>query len=341
MGIRKGWNSLVEKNVIIRFIDTLLRGSGQVFFQNNPITGLFFLAAIWYGAFVAHDIPVGIGALVGLVVSTITAYVFNSDRSSLQQGLFGFNGILLGIALPTFLGHEGLMWVYLVVGAILVQAVYLALSNLLKTWGVGASTGPFVLTTWILLLGAYYFAKVPVASMGPPALPQSIGSSASHLTISFSFLWNTFFKNIAQVFFINNAISGILILIGLFISTWLSGVFAMVASGVAMLVAIVAGANATSIANGLFGFSAVLTGIALGCVFLQPSWRVAFYAILGIIFTVFVQAALDVYLAPVGIPTLTAPYVVVMYLFVLAMPGLKPKPHLENVAKEMSPSKET
>lgn len=331
MGIRKAWNSLVEKNIVVRFIDTLLRGSGQVFFQNNPITGLFFLAAIWYGAVVAHDIPVGIGALVGLVVSTITAYLLDSDRSSLRQGLFGFNGILLGIAIPTFLAHEGLMWVYLVIGAIVVQAVYLALYNLLKTWGVGASTGPFVLTTWILLLGAYYFSKVPVASMGPPALAHSVSSSAAHLTISFNFLWDTFFKNIAQVFFINNTISGILILIGLFISTWLSGVFAIVASALALLVAIVAGANAASITNGLFGFSAVLTGIALGCVFLQPSWRVALYAVLGIVFTVFVQAALDVFLAPSGIPTLTAPYVLTMYLFVLAMPSLKPKPHPEKV----------
>ena len=49
-----------KKKWIIRFIDTLLRGSGQVFFQNNPITGLFFLAAIWYGALLPMIFPVGL-----------------------------------------------------------------------------------------------------------------------------------------------------------------------------------------------------------------------------------------------------------------------------------------
>ncbi len=37
------WMKLVESNIFIEFIDVTLRGCAQVMFQNNPLTGLFFL----------------------------------------------------------------------------------------------------------------------------------------------------------------------------------------------------------------------------------------------------------------------------------------------------------
>jgi urea transporter len=68
------------------------------------------------------------------------------------------------------------------------------------------------------------------------------------------------------------------------------------------------------------GFSPVLTAIALGAVFHAadaPRSRVIGYALLGTVFTVVVQGALNVLLTPFGIPTLTAPFVLVTWLFLL------------------------
>lgn len=87
------------------------------------------------------------------------------------------------------------------------------------------------------------------------------------------------------------------------------------------------GATASDITSGLFGFSAVLTAIALGSVFYTPGWRVLGYAVLGTIFTIIVQGAMDTFLAPVGIPTFTAPFVFVTWLFLLPHETLVPVPH--------------
>ena len=48
------WNALASQNPVVHFIDVCLRGAGQVMFQNNPLTGLFFLVGIFWGAYSAH-----------------------------------------------------------------------------------------------------------------------------------------------------------------------------------------------------------------------------------------------------------------------------------------------
>ncbi|MDE6109844.1 MAG: urea transporter, partial [Muribaculaceae bacterium] len=81
---------------------TMLRGAGQVMFQNNVWTGLLFIIGIFIGAYIENMPEVAWGALVGLVVSTFAGYIFGLPESDGDQGLWGFNGILVGCALPTF-----------------------------------------------------------------------------------------------------------------------------------------------------------------------------------------------------------------------------------------------
>lgn len=102
-------------------------------------------------------------------------------------------------------------------------------------------------------------------------------------------------------------IVGIIFVIGLAVSSIWAAVFAIVGSLLAFIVAILLKGDFVSIHTGLYSFSAVLTAIALGSTFNKPSYRVLAYAIVGVIFTVFVQGALDIILEPFGIPTLTMP----------------------------------
>jgi urea transporter len=66
----------------------------------------------------------------------------------------------------------------------------------------------------------------------------------------------------------------------------------------------------------------VLTAIALGVTFRRLSLRTTLYAGLGVVFTVVAQAALNVALRPFALPALTAPFVLVSWMFLL--PGEQP-----------------
>ena len=69
----------------------------------------------------------------------------------------------------------------------------------------------------------------------------------------------------------------------------------------------------------------VLTAIGLGTTFYNPNWRVVCYTFLGTVFTVVAQGALNVLLNVYGIPTLTFPFVVAAWIFLLPNIDLLPK----------------
>jgi urea transporter len=328
MAIR-AWDELSRRNPVVGFADICLRGAGQVFFQNNALTGFIMLAAIFWGGFAAGNLGIACGAVLGLVVATGTATLLNVDRDALQQGLFGFNGVLVGVALPTFLAHPPLLWLYLVIGAAVSTVMTLAIANVFQTWQVPGSTAPFVLTTWLLLLAAYSLSRIPITAMAPHALPSTV--LTADIPLSSSTLAAILAKNISQVYLIENVVTGILFIVAIALSSLRCAAFALVGSTISLIVAAAFGASGSAINAGLYGFSAVLTAIAVGAVFNTPSIRVTIYAVLATMFTVIAQAALNASMSPLGIPTLTFPYVLTMWLFLLPKVNLTPMAHHQAV----------
>ena len=97
--------------------------------------------------------------------------------------------------------------------------------------------------------------------------------------------------------------------------------FALAAALISVIVAHLLGAESQLITAGLIGFNPILTAVALGTVFYRPGPRVMIYALLATALTVIVQGAMISVLTPFGIPTLTAAFVLVTWLFLL--PGQK------------------
>ena len=63
----------------------------------------------------------------------------------------------------------------------------------------------------------------------------------------------------------------------------------------------------------------MLTGIAIGMTFYEVNWKTALWAIAGIIATFFIQAGMDVMMEPWGLPTLTGPFCVATWIFLLPL----------------------
>ncbi len=283
-------------------------------FQDNAWTGLFFLAGIFYGSYASGTPAVAWGAVVGVIVSTLTGYVLNYPAAKGLAGLWGFNGVLVGCALPTFLGNVPLMWLALVIFSAATTWVMVGLNHLLAPYKVSSFTFPFVLLTWFVLLAARTMHGLPHAGLGTPGLP---GNFSSAVDLSFVSLLMYWLRGISQVFLVNSWITGLLFLIGLAISNRWAAIWAAIGSALALAFAVLYQSNGSDIASGLFGFSPVLTGIALGITFYRVNWRTFLWSLAGIIVTVFIQAAMDTFFGPFGIPTLTGPFCVATWLFLL------------------------
>ncbi|MER7283850.1 urea transporter [Dactylosporangium sp. NPDC000244] len=327
--IARTWDSIADRHPIGRFVDACLRGASQVMLQNNPLTGLLILGAIAWGSIRTGTAAVIVGVLVALIVGTLTARLLRVSAASWRQGLFGFSPLLTGAALTTFLADRPLLWVYVVLGAAVTTVVTLALSNVLRIWGVAALTFPFVLTSWFLLMGAYQFARIGISTLSHPALP--VPSERANVPLTFEFLATGMLKGVAQVFLIDDWISGVVILVALAVNSRAVAVAAILGTVVGTFVAIGLGVYGDPIGKGLWGFNAVLTAVALAVVLYRPSPAVAVYALLGTITAVCVQAALTTALTPLGIPTLTAPFVIATWLFLLPKRDFAPIAHHERV----------
>lgn len=305
---------------------TCLRGAGQVFFMENAFTGLLFLVAIAYASYTTGVWATSIGAVVGLIVATLTAQILDADKPSINSGLFGFNGVLVGVALPTFIAVSPQLWFYIIIGSAVSTVLTSAFSaTLTKSWGIPGSTGPFVLTGWLMVAGAYSFGALAVTGDSPKLVSDYVqGTTIIPANIE---LVQIFFRNIAQVFLLGSEVSGAIILFGIFVASRPAGIAAVAGSLIALATAIFMRADPSVVIQGLYGFSAVLTAIAVGVIFLKTDKKVIAYAVLATITTVFIQGAYDVIMAPMGLPSFTAPYVLTMYLFIAPKKLFAPHPH--------------
>ncbi len=309
------WESRCAASGVLRFVDINLRGIGQVMFQDNPLSGALFLAAIAWGAHAAGAPEIAIGGVIAVVVATLTAQWLRVEKASLNAGLYGYNGVLVGLALATFIAPGPLLWVYVILGAAVSVVVMLGTARVTKPWG-GALTFPFVLTTWLLLLATYGFAGLAGTAL-PAADVVAPFESVAATRLGVGDFVQGVLLSISQVFLKGSAVAALLLLAGLAVNSLAAAVFALGGAVLAVIVAHLFGAESDLITGGLLGFSPVLTAIALGTVFYLPSARVVVYAALGTVFTVIAQAALNVALTPFAIPTLTAPFVLVSWLFLL------------------------
>lgn len=312
---------MIETNNIqppqgMAFIRTMLKGAGQVMFQGNTMTGLFFLLGILWGAIAEGRPSVMIGALVGLITSTLTGYLLNQPANDGKEGLWGFNGILVGCAFPTFLGNTPQMWFALILCAALTTWVRTGFNNVMAPWKTNSFTFPFVFCTWIFLLASRMLQGMPPESLSAPELTQHWDA---HVELSLGTILIYWLKGISQVFLINSWVTGILFLIGLYLSNKWAALWASIGSMVSLLTVLYFHGAGNDIVNGLYGFSPVLTAIALGCTFYRPNLRTAIWALLGVLVTVFIQAGMDILMLPFGIPTLTAPFCIATWLFLLPM----------------------
>ena len=311
-----GWESLCEASSVLRFIDVAFRGVGQVMFQDNPLSGALFIAAIAWGSFAAGVPQVLFGGLLGIVTATLTAQWLRVDPASLRAGLYGFNGVLVGLALATFIAPSPLLWAYVVLGAAVSVVAMGATANVCKSWGMPALTFPFVLVTWLLLLGTYGFAGLAGTAL-PSADVVAPFTSVAATRLDASLFVQATLLSISQVFLKGSVVAALLFLAGLAVNSVAAAVAAVCGAVVAVITAHALGAESDLVTGGLLGFSPVLTAVALATVFHQPSLRVAAYAALGTVFTVVAQAAFNVALTPLAVPALTGPFVLVTWMFLL------------------------
>ena len=94
--------------------NSVLKGFGQIMLQESVMTGILFIVAICY-----DSLLMGAVGLLSSIIGTYTAKILKFDKENIHAGLYGFNPVLVGIALVFYFQPSFLVWVATVVGCVL------------------------------------------------------------------------------------------------------------------------------------------------------------------------------------------------------------------------------
>lgn len=168
MGTLQCLNKALERRSLLDFANAYLRGIGQIAFANNPISGLLIVLAVGLqSSWSASTL------LVGIAAATLTACWLKLDRPSIRNGIWGFNGALVGLALGTFgswgNGGGSLAWLgAIALGATLTTVLMQKLGLWMAVhWRIPAMGIPFHIVAYLFLAIALYVPQ-PVFQLGTP-----------------------------------------------------------------------------------------------------------------------------------------------------------------------------
>ncbi|NXN98087.1 UT2 protein, partial [Rhinopomastus cyanomelas] len=289
---------LKGKPLAIQFIDWVLRGISQVMFVNNPLSGLVVVAG-----FLVQNPWWTLTGCLGTVISTVTALILGQDRSAIAAGLYGYNGVLVGLLMAVFSAKGDYYWWLLLPVALVSMTCPVftsALGSVFCKWDLPVFTLPFNLAlTFYLAASGPHNLFFPTTVIQPPtATPNITWSDADMPT-----LLQSIPIGVGQVYGCDNPWTGGIFLVALFISSPLTCLHAAIGSVVGMLAALSLATPFSKIYSGLWGYNSSLSCIAIGGMFYAFTWQTHLLAIACALFSAYLGAAVTNMLSVFGIPS--------------------------------------
>lgn len=251
--------TLVDQKVI----DTTWKGTGQVIFLNSNDSGKVLLASLAIG-----DPFTASMAALGSFTSSMTAKHVQLDKSTYENGLYSYNGCLVGCAAAVFLAPTSVIGAsaITVVGASTSTFVAAGLSPLL-TSGMPQWTLAFNLVTLTALLRA----AAGTAATGTAEVGSDVAASATEVaataSVSAMDLLLSPLVGLSQIFVVESALSGTGIVLAIAMYSPQLATHALLGSTVGCLTGIAGGAAPEAVAAGLWGYNAALTSMGTAVFF--------------------------------------------------------------------------
>lgn len=331
----------VFRNPVFNFVEILLRGVGQVFFQNNPWTGLLMILGVAVSSWVA-----AVDFLLGAAVATWVARWFRADEGSIRDGLFSFTGGYVGLLAGIF-AHPALEYpvfeltVFVMLGGILAVPLTSGLNHALKKLDLPATMFPIVILLWALLAGILF------TDLGRQTSVSQLLSLRAETSPAYT--WKTWLFGISngmgRVFVQIHPVTGLFILLGILVNSRIAALMALLGGGLSILTGCLFGQYEPLLRTGLTSYNPILTAIALGGFYLYFSWRSVIYALLGALLSMWFFVGMSVILEPMGLPPVALPMVTVVWIMLLGGQTFgfveqvplsrltKPEEHLEHLKK--------
>ena len=296
-------------------VQALLNSYSLLFFSNNKLFGLLLILVSFFNPYA------GIAGVMAAIVSIATAYISGLNRILINDGLYSYNAVIIGLGMGAMYNFSAAFWLLLFVIVIFSVILSVLLHNFLGKYRLPFLTIPFVLCFWLLMLVTKDFAAIDftyrniywindIYAMGDPYLLRFIMFMENMQMPS---LLSAFFRSLSSLYFQNNLLAGMLIAGGMLIHSRI--IFSLIILGFAaaygfnlVVLAHPEGAN-----DYLMGVNYILVSVAIGGFFTIPSLHTYLWVLFSVPITFLIviglgkltgQWNLSVYSMPFSIITL-------------------------------------
>ena len=273
---------------IFQEIKTLLLGFSQVFLLQSALSGALILAGLFCNSW-----QLALLALLGCLVSRAVASLWRDTKSEIADGLYGFNGTLVGIAIGVYWEISWLSILLLVLGAALSTWLARAFRRHAQLPGL---TAPFIIAVWVLLLLSM-LAPQGVGLLDSVAQLEEGQSQWRMLGVALG-------DSVGQVMFQANVLTGLFFFLAIVWESRRKALYTLLGVLIPMLA--IPFVPETVWREGLLGYNAVLCAIYWS----STSERRLLYAVVSVVLSVLLEL-LALY---AGLIPLTAPFVLSVWI---------------------------
>lgn len=273
-----------NKQLVTEAVKVFFNSLSQIMLQENPFTGMLFLAGIFCGS-----LTMGLAAIVAIISSNLIAVLLKFPSSDITKGLYGFSAVLTAVALILFFQASIVVWLFVVIGAVMAALI----QHFFISRNIPGYTFPFILVTWALLFLLPHFPQLAM----PTIPPITTGKVANYGTIIHGF---------GQVIFQGGIWAGILFITGMLIANRTATLFGIISAVISGVLAYGLGETTTAIYDGLLSYNAVLCAIT----FAGRHRTNLIFAFIAVV----LSTLLMIQMGKLHLPALTFPFVLASWL---------------------------
>lgn len=255
------------------WFETIVHSYSQIFFSQNKILGLLI-------AFVTFFSPKlgGVGLLCVVLINAV-AYVAIENRATIRQGTYGFNAVLLGIALRYNFEPSTQFWVLLVIAVCILLISTVWISGFFSKKNLPFLVFPFLVTYWLVAHSVSNFSLIHFDESRIYEINEQLKLKDTFFykmahsmdNLHLPEVLQVYFKTLTGIFFQSSILGGILISIGVLIHSRISFLLTWVGFISAVFFFKLLGADIEILRSQLAGSNFIFMAIAIGAFFIMPS----------------------------------------------------------------------
>lgn len=301
--------------------ESILNSYAQIFFSKNKFLALSILLATLL-------IPgVGLWGLFGVIFTNILAYVLGFHKTSIYDGLYGINSLLVILGLSVFFKTNlPFIFVFFAIN-IFTLILSVAFANLLARFQLPFLAFPFIIAIWFTfyVMNSYTNLEVDEGNIFFVTKLYKIGGFSliefykSFEEIPIPRIIIGYYKSMGAIVFQSHWIAGFLISTGLLIASRISFTLSIVGYLFGYFYFIIVGENIQNLQYGYIGFNFILFAIATGGFYFVPKKNIQIAVIiltpvLGLLIT-----GLSGFLGLFNLPVFALPFMLMTILIVYTL----------------------